>query len=227
MLTGLVKNMHSKISLKWSFLFVAILGVAFSFVIIFLLLHKLPVDGSSEKLATSLNRQTSQNINSKTEKAAQNISSVEQTSFGLPLHIKIPKIKVDAGIEYVGLTSAGAVDVPKGPVKVAWYDLGPRPGEKGNAIIVGHFGWKNGISAVFDNLSQLRKGDKIFIDDDNGLTTSFVVKQIKKYNEKADAVDVFISKDGKAHLNLITCVGIWNKRSKSYNERLVIFADKE
>jgi hypothetical protein len=53
------------------------------------------------------------------------------------------------------------------------------------------------------------------------------VREIKKYDPNANASDVFISGDGKAHLNLITCVGFWNKVSKSYPKRLVIFADKE
>ena len=50
---------------------------------------------------------------------------------------------------------------------------------------------------------------------------------IKKYDPNADAKDVFNLNDGKAHLNLITCVGIWNKIKKSRSERLVVFTDRE
>ncbi len=41
---------------------------------------------------------------------------------GLPIRLKIPQISVDANIEYVGLTSLGAMDVPAGPVDVAWFE---------------------------------------------------------------------------------------------------------
>lgn len=143
------------------------------------------------------------------------------------MHLKIPKINVLANIESVGLTSYGAMDVPKGPVDVAWYALGPRPGEIGSAVISGHFGWKNGISAVFDNLYKLQVSDKIYIEVDGGATTTFVVREIRTYGENDIVPDVFSSNDEKAHLNLITCEGIWNKVSKSYSKRLVVFTDKE
>lgn len=150
-----------------------------------------------------------------------------QTNSGLPLRLKIPTINVDSSVEYVGLTSSGAMDVPKGPDNVAWFEPGIRPGEKGSAVIAGHFGWKNGIPAVFDNLHKLQKGDKLYIEDDKGAAITFVVREIKMYDQNADSKDVFISNDGKSHLNLITCEGVWNKGSQSYSNRLVVFADKE
>ncbi|MCX6738919.1 MAG: class F sortase, partial [Candidatus Parcubacteria bacterium] len=66
----------------------------------------------------------------------------------LPVRIKIPKIRIDTTLERVGLASDGSVGIPSGPGNAAWFELSPRPGEKGNAIITGHFGWKNGIPAV-------------------------------------------------------------------------------
>jgi len=138
----------------------------------------------------------------------------------------IPKIHVDAALESVGLTPAGAMGVPAGPADAAWFDLGPRPGESGSAVIAGHYGWKNGISAVFDHLNAMRRGDRIYIRDATG-TTTFIVSGVRTYGEHDDASGVFVSSDGKAHLNLITCGGIWNKALKSYSYRLIVFTDKE
>ncbi|PIZ82226.1 MAG: class F sortase, partial [Parcubacteria group bacterium CG_4_10_14_0_2_um_filter_41_6] len=42
-----------------------------------------------------------------------------------------------------------------------------------------------------------------------------------------DVPEVFNSSDGKAHLNLITCTGVWNKEDNAFSERLVVFTDKE
>jgi len=151
----------------------------------------------------------------------------EQPRQGLPIRLKIPKINVDTALEYVGLTPEGDIGVPTDPFNAAWYELGPRPGEKGNAIITGHFGWKNGISAVFDDLYKLTKGDKIYIEDETGTTTTFVVRESRRYVPKADASYVFISNGENSHLNLITCEGVWNKDQKSYSKRLVVFTDKE
>jgi len=151
----------------------------------------------------------------------------EQTVVGLPLRLRIPAIHVDAVVERVGIASDGAMDVPKGPLEVGWFDLGPRPGEKGNAVIDGHFGTIKGIPAVFNNLYTLRAGDKIYIEHGQGTITTFVVRELKRFGPTDDAVDVFVSSDGKAHLNLITCEGEWNKITKLYSERLVVFADVE
>jgi len=69
---------------------------------------------------------------------------------GIPARLKIPKIKVDIALEQVGLTSQGAVDVPKGHSNGAWFNLGPRPGNIGSAVIVGHYGyWKNGTPTTW------------------------------------------------------------------------------
>ncbi len=151
----------------------------------------------------------------------------EQTNAGLPVRLKIPRIHVDASVEYVGLTPDGAMGVPTDPDTVAWFNLGPRPGETGSAVIDGHFGWKDGIPAVFDNVHKLHKGDMLSVEDKNGVTTTFVVRELRLYDQHENAVDVFSSSDGKAHLNLITCTGVWNKNQKSYSERLVVFTDKE
>jgi LPXTG-site transpeptidase (sortase) family protein len=146
----------------------------------------------------------------------------------VPVRLKIPKIKVDVAIDSVGLTRQGAVGVPKGPSTVAWYNIGPRPGENGNAIITGHYGpWITGQKSVFDNINKLRKGDKLYVKDDKGVTITFVVQEIKLYTLKTDASAVFISKDGKSHLNLITCEGVWNKATRTYSNRLVVFTDRE
>jgi LPXTG-site transpeptidase (sortase) family protein len=156
--------------------------------------------------------------------AIRNSVFPEQMVYGLPLRLKIPKINVDAAVVYVGLTSQGAMDIPEGPADVAWFNLGPRPGEVGSAVISCHYGWKNSIPAVFDNLHKLRKGDKLYIEDDKGATITFVVRESRVYDSEEDAPNVFISTDG-SHLNLVTCSGAWNKDKKNYAQRLVVFTD--
>lgn len=154
-------------------------------------------------------------------------SELPTSLVGLPVRLKIPSINVDTLVEYVGLTPDGAMDVPKERADVAWFNLGPRPGENGSAVIDGHYGWKNKRASAFDNLYKLQKGDKLYIKDDKGVIISFVVRESRRYDPEADASGVFGSSDGKVHLNLITCEGIWNKTQKSYSNRLVVFTDKE
>lgn len=146
---------------------------------------------------------------------------------GSPVRLRIPKINVDAALEYVGLTSDGAMDAPKDLGNVAWFDLGPRPGDNGSAVMAGHYGLKDGQPSVFDNLYKLRKGDKLYVEDDKGDVISFVVRENRRYTPDADASSIFISSDGMPHLNLVTCEGDWSESLKTYPQRLVVFADIE
>jgi len=62
--------------------------------------------------------------------------------------------------------------------------------------------------------------------DDKGNTITFIVRSVNSFNRDDDATTVFTSNDGLAHLNLITCEGIWNKIDSNYPKRLVVFTDK-
>jgi len=159
---------------------------------------------------------------------ADALSKQEPANSGLPIRLKIPKINVDAAIEPMGTTPSGEMEIPSGPKNVGWYKAGPRPGDNGSAVIDGHYGrWKNGEGSVFDDLSNLEKGDVLYVEDENGVTTTFVVRESQSYDPDADDSAVFESSDGNSHLNLITCEGVWNKTAKSYSQRLVVFTDKE
>ncbi len=124
------------------------------------------------------------------------------------------------------MANDGTVGVPEGPLQVAWFQLGPRPGQKGSAIITGHYGpWKSGASSVFDNLNKLKPGDKIYIKDDNGTTLTFAVTKTTIYDPSQSVPEVFNKNDG-AYLNLITCNGDWVANQKTYTKRLVVFTSE-
>ncbi len=143
----------------------------------------------------------------------------------IPIRLRIPAINIDAKIESVGLTEQKVMGVPEGPANAAWFDLGPRPGEIGSAVIDGHFGTIDGISAVFNNLHTLQKGDKIYTEDEKGVPTIFTVRELRTYEEYDSSTEVFHSSDNKAHLNLITCEGQWKDGEQNYSKRLVVFSD--
>jgi LPXTG-site transpeptidase (sortase) family protein len=191
----------TKIPSRWSFIILGVVGVALASVVSFFLVLATPGQVPYRGFALL-------------------------TSPALPIRLEIPEIGVNSALEYVGLTAQGAVAVPAGPKNAAWFYLSPTPGNIGSAVIVGHDGWKDGIPAVFDNLYELKKGDKVYVEDDTGVTTTFVVTAIQSYNQYADATTVFTSSDGKAHLNLITCEGVWNPATQSYSNRIVVFTDK-
>ncbi|KKT49269.1 MAG: Peptidase C60 sortase A and B [Candidatus Collierbacteria bacterium GW2011_GWC2_44_18] len=157
--------------------------------------------------------------------AYSQLRNPSSTPTGLPVRLVIPSIGVNTAIEDAYITHDGRMDVPAGSVNVAWYALGFRPGQNGSAVIGGHFGIDNGVPKVFYDLNKLTVGDKVYINDDKNQTLAFQVRSIKLFGRNDDSTPVFISKDGLAHLNLITCEGIWNKVDDSYPDRRVVFTD--
>lgn len=217
--------MQLKIFSSWFWGAIAIAVIGALGMTIYFPAHRASTPRSAQQLSLSGDIQAPQNPSGDLSIASASGSVQETVRMELPIRLMIPRIKVDAAVEYVGLTPQGAMDIPKGPENVAWLDIGPRPGEQGSAVMAGHFGWKNGLPAVFDDLHILQEGDKIYIVDETGATTTFAVREVKTYGEKQDAADVFGSIDGKAHLNLVTCQGVWNKNRQSYSKRLVVFTD--
>src|ERR1700675_4252460 len=75
-----------------------------------------------------------------------------------PSRLLISRIGVNAKIEARGLDANRNMETPNDYRNVAWYNLGPTPGEPGNALMNGHVDWWTG-SAVFTRLTELRLGD--------------------------------------------------------------------
>lgn len=200
--------MKNKISLRHWWLVVCTLGI-----ILFSILFFFRVDSKS--------------IQPKSNVAPKDNSSIviNQVQHGLPAHLRIPSINIDAPVESVGITLDGLMDVPQKPNDVAWFNLGPLPGEKGVAVIDGHSGYKNNKKAAFDNLTKLTIGSLIYVEDSYGTVSTFIVRKMQSYRPDQDATPVFSSSDTGIHLNLITCNGVWDPQQKSHSTRLVVFAD--
>ncbi|MEK7588341.1 MAG: class F sortase [Patescibacteria group bacterium] len=191
--------MQKKFSLKWLYVLTIVVGIFLCVIVLF-------NDKNISPVMT--------NIPDKTEATQQ-------------MSVRIPKIALNARIENVGITKEGLMESPKGPNGVGWFHLGTLPGEIGSAVMDGHSGWKDGIPAVFDNLYKLKVGDKIYVKNQKGEDLVFNVKEIRIYNPSENTEEVFNSSDGIAHLNIITCSGLWDEFTKSHTKRLVVFSDME
>lgn len=148
------------------------------------------------------------------------------TEAGVPVQLTIPSLGLNVAVEQTALAADGSMGVPKKPRNVAWYELGPRPGESGNAVIAGHVNWKRGATAAFADLRLVKPGDQVTVKDSRGISVTFVVRESRMYAADADASAIFAPSDNRPHLNLITCDGSWDEKTEQYSERLVVFADK-
>ncbi len=158
----------------------------------------------------------------------QNPGTLPVDYSGMPLQLRIPRIEVDAPFEPVGVLADGSMGVPKQAERVGWYAFGPRPGERGRAVVAGHRGWKNGM-AVFDRLSELRVGDTILVADADNIWRTFIVRGSKVFGPTDNTEEVFgrgaVSRKNGVFLNLITCEGEWDRSAGQFTKRLVVFAE--
>lgn len=139
-----------------------------------------------------------------------------------PVRLLIPRLKVDAPIEAVGKDANGDAGVPQQSQDVAWYNLGPAPGEPGNAVIAGHLDDKVG-PAVFAKLGQLKVDDTVIVVDKAKVQHTFKVIEVAAYPYQKAPLNKIFGFDLEHDLNLITCTGRWNPKTHTYSQRLVVY----
>ncbi len=142
-----------------------------------------------------------------------------------PKQLRIPLIKVDAKIQYVGIAKNEKMATPNNFTDVGWFQNGVIPGDKGSAVIDGHV--DNGLAfpAVFADLNKLKIGDDIYVDTIGGNALHFKVINIKNYDAEAKTNEIFDQNDGN-YLKLITCAGVWSILHHTHNQRLVVTAEQ-
>ncbi len=170
--------------------------------------------------AKQTNIQSSAPINSA---ASSPVSS--QLRVGIPQTLEVSRLNIKARIESVGQDSQGRMDVPKQDMNVAWYNLGAKPGERGNAVLAGHFDTPTGAPAIFYYLSKLQAGDELTISDDQGQKYKYKVVQTNSYDSNKFPLQEVFGSINKSRLNLITCEGVWNPTTKNYSQRLVVYSE--
>lgn len=114
------------------------------------------------------------------------------------------------------------MSVPKEWMDVGWFDLGYRPGEKGSAVIAGHLD-STTDRAVFWDLHKLKAGDKVLLKDESGAKLTFQVMSSQPYPFDRAPLEKIFGPAGVPMLNLITCNGTFDRASKNYNQRLVVY----
>jgi Sortase domain len=140
-----------------------------------------------------------------------------------PPRLEIPAIKVAAHAIPLGKTRDNRIEVPTNWSVVGWWNGGPKPGERGPAVVVGHVDSKAG-PAVFYRLRDLRPGDVIRFVRADGSKARFVVEGTRTYSKlRFPTAAVYGPTDGRA-LRLVTCDGTFDWSQGHYRDNLVVFA---
>ncbi|MEU7137258.1 class F sortase [Streptomyces sp. NPDC046261] len=144
-----------------------------------------------------------------------------------PRTLAIKAIGLRAPIEAHGLDALGGVEAPpyERPNAVAWYQDGPQPGSSGAAVLVGHVDTKQS-PAVFYELGNVKRGQKINVTRTDGTVAEFTVESVTTVaNDQFDADKVYGAPDLKrAELRLITCGGDYDRAQHEYTANVVVSA---
>ena len=140
-----------------------------------------------------------------------------------PVSLTIPLIGVTTKLIRLGLASDGSLQVPPTTSVAGWYTGSPRPGAVGSAIIVGHIDSVSG-PGVFFRLSELRKGDQVYVRRADGTLVKFLVTSVQQYLKDQFPTQAVYGPTPDPELRLITCGGAFDSATGHYLSNIVVYA---
>jgi hypothetical protein len=140
-----------------------------------------------------------------------------------PFWLLIPAIGVSTDLVRLGLTAQDTLQVPPTAAVAGWYTGSPRPGAVGSSIIAGHIDSKLG-PGIFYHLSQLRRGEYVYIIRENHTVAVFEVTSLRTYAKSRFPAKIVYGPVPDAELRLITCGGTFDFTTGSYLSNVVAYA---
>jgi sortase (surface protein transpeptidase) len=151
-------------------------------------------------------------------------TSTPPPALGDPERVAIPAIGVDAKLVPVGLNPDGSMHTP-GFGLAAWYNLGPKPGEPGPAVVLAHVDSKAHGPDVFNRLRELKPGDQVTVSYSDGARTFMVTEREEAAKTKLPTGKIWNGTKSPV-LRLITCGGAFDRKAGSYLDNIIVYADE-
>jgi sortase (surface protein transpeptidase) len=143
-------------------------------------------------------------------------------SVPVPTRLIIPAIGVDTSVVPLGRNADGTAQVPSSTTYAGWYDLGPRPGQVGPAVILGHVDSYTG-PGVFYRLRSLLPGDIVTVQSGHE-TLRFEVAELVTYEKDHFPTASVFGPAPDPELRLITCGGPFDAAIGRYEDNVVAYA---
>jgi sortase (surface protein transpeptidase) len=149
-------------------------------------------------------------------------TTYEQTP--LPVRLRIPALKVDSPIIDLGLQADGAVEVPESVHEAGWFDGGPRPGQNGPAVILGHVDSKAG-PGIFVGLHEVAAGTLVEVVRADRSVAKFKITKVSRVEKTRFPTDLVYAPSLDPTLRLVTCGGTFDHARGSYRDNVIAYAD--
>jgi sortase (surface protein transpeptidase) len=149
----------------------------------------------------------------------------EPAEIAEPSEIEIPRIGAHSTLVGLNLNDNDTVEVPPvtEPMQAGWFTGGPKPGEPGPAVILGHVNG-NGHPGIFAKLHELKPGDEIVISKTDGSKGKFVVRKVEQIAKNQFPTEAVYGDTSGPELRLITCGGTFDKAARSYRDNVIVYA---
>ncbi|WP_054046091.1 class F sortase [Alloactinosynnema sp. L-07] len=157
--------------------------------------------------------------------SAEQVVAEETDRVAEPASIEIPKIGAVSTVVSLGLNPDETVQVPpvEQPMQAGWYQHGPRPGEIGPAVVLGHVDG-GGKPGIFHRLRELAPGDEVVVTRQDGGVAVFVVRLVERVAKTEFPTEKVYGETDAAELRLITCGGSFDPAAKSYRDNVIVYA---
>jgi hypothetical protein len=139
-----------------------------------------------------------------------------------PVRLRIPAIGVDTPLQRLGRRPDGMIAVPDSPSVAGWYAEGPRPGQPGPAVVVGHVDSYRG-PGVFFAVGGLAPGTLVQVDRADGTTVGFRVTSVSRVPKTGFPTDQVYLPTLQPSLRLVTCGGTFDYQKRSYRDNVIVY----
>lgn len=144
-----------------------------------------------------------------------------------PVSISIPAIDVRSEVFPIGKMPDGTLAVPQPGPRLdlaAWFENSPTPGQPGPSVIEGHVSTDEDGPSVFFELADLRPGDRITVEREDGVSAVFTVDSLREFPKDRFPTELVYGGDiASPTLRLITCSN-FDPSVGNHTGNLVVFS---
>jgi hypothetical protein len=141
----------------------------------------------------------------------------------LPVRLRIPALHLDSTLQRLDRLADGTIAVPERPDVAGWFAQGPRPGQPGPAVILGHVDSKSG-PGIFLDLGRVPPGAAVHVDRADRTTVTFRVTEVSRVAKSRFPTDLVYAPTLEPTLRLVTCGGSFDETQRSYRDNVIVFA---
>ena len=137
-----------------------------------------------------------------------------------PQRLALPSLGIDTELVATGSNAQGIVIPP--PEEAGWLSSGPRPGEPGRTVLVGHLDSTEG-PAIFYEIGQAEAGDPVLVENADGETLEFEITGVSQIAKSSFPAETVYQPTSKSTMVLITCGGAFDPET-GYEDNVIAYA---